>query len=242
MNEFHCGAWRFTFQPGLALLALAGIVAMVLLGNWQTRRAEQKIALQQRVTARAQAPVLSLPSTPVAAEGYEHSRVTVRGEFVLQHTVFVDNRVQRGLPGYDVVTPLRIRGGDMHVLVNRGWIGIGPTRERFPKIPAPTGELVLEGLAVIPPERVYELAGEAGTGPLVQHLVLSRIRERTGLNLQPVVLLQTNEFPDGLARVWKRPDMGVNTHRAYALQWYAMGLLILVLYITLNLRRGNGSG
>ena len=240
MSELRYGAWRFTVRPGLALFALAAIVVMILLGNWQTRRAEQKLALQQRVDALAQGPVSSLPSTPVAAAGYEHSRVMVRGEFSPQHTVFVDNRVLRGLPGYHVVTPFRIQGGDMHLLVNRGWVGVGPTRAQFPPIHTPAGELVLEGLAVVPPERVYELAGEIGTGPLVQHLVLARIQERTGLKLQPLVLEQTSETPDGLARVWDRPDSGVNTHRAYALQWYAMGVLVVILYFTLNLRRGHG--
>lgn len=237
MSEFRFRAWRFTFQPGLALLALAAIVAMILLGNWQTRRAEQKLALQQRVDALAQGPLLSLPSAPVAAGDYEHSRVTVRGVFVPQHTVYVDNRVLRGLPGYHVVTPFKIAGGDLHVLVNRGWVGIGATRAQFPQIPTPTGELVLEGLAVIPPGHVYELMQDLGTGPLAQHLVPARIAERTGLKLQPFVLQQTSDTPDGLARVWERPDLGVNTHRAYALQWYAMGVLIAVLYVTLNLRR-----
>jgi surfeit locus 1 family protein len=240
MIEIRCRAWRFTFRPGFALLALAATVAMVMLGNWQTRRAEQKLELQQRVDALAQGPALSLPSTPVAVPGYEHSRITVRGEFVPQYTVFVDNRVLRGVPGYHVVTPFKIRGGDMHVLVNRGWVGVGPTRERFPHIPTPGGEFVLEGLAVVPPERVYELARETGTGPLVQHIELARIRQRTGLRLQPLVLEQTSETPDGLARVWDRPDLGVNTHRAYALQWYAMGVVIVILYFSLNLKRGHG--
>jgi surfeit locus 1 family protein len=242
MTEIRYRDWRFTFRPGLALLALAAIVAMILLGSWQTRRAEQKLALQQRVDALAQGPLLSLPSAPVAAGDYEHSRVTARGEFAPQHTVYVDNRVLRGLPGYHVVTPLKISGGDMHVLVNRGWVGIGATRTQFPQISTPNGEVVLEGLAVIPPGHVYELMQDLGTGPLVQHLVPARIAERTGLKFQPIVLQQTSDAPDGLARVWDRPDLGVNTHRAYALQWYAMGVLILVMYFTLNLRRVDGTG
>jgi len=238
MTEFRIGAWRLNFRPGFALLALGATVAMVLLGNWQTRRAEQKLVLQQRVDERARGPALLLPPTRVAAPDYANSRIKARGEFLPQYTAFVDNRVLRGLPGYHVVTPLKIRGGDMHVLVNRGWIGVGPTRAQFPQIRTPTGELVVQGLAVIPPERVYELAEEAGTGPLWQHLVPARIAGRTGLKLQPIVLQQTSDALDGLARAWDRPDLGVNTHRAYALQWYVMGAVIVVLYFALSLRRG----
>ena len=232
--------WRLAFRPGPTLLAFIATVAMVLLGNWQTRRAEEKLAAQQRFDALASGPVLSLAAERVAAADYEHSRVAVRGEFLGAKTFFVDNRVLRGVPGYHVVTPLKIRGGDLCVLVNRGWIAAGPTRDRLPAVRTPAGEIVLEGLAVVPPPRVYELGRDAATGPLVEHLILSRIAERTGLALQPVVLLQTSESDDGLARAWERPDAGVDTHRAYALQWYALGVLSVVLFVSLNLERVRG--
>lgn len=240
MIELRWRTWRFTFRAGIALLALGGTIAMVLLGNWQTRRAEEKLARQMRVDALARRPALTLPATPVVGADYAYSRVTVRGEFLDKHTMFIDNRVLRGRPGYDVVTPFRIQRSNTCVLVNRGWVGIGPTREAFPQIRTPKGELVIEGLAVVPPERVYELGREADSGPLMQHLVLARIAERTGLKLQPIVLQQTSDTPDGLARVWDRPDLGVSTHRAYAFQWYAMAVVVVILYFALNLRHQVG--
>jgi surfeit locus 1 family protein len=242
MREVRFGNWHFTFRPVATAVAAAGIVVMVLLGNWQTRRAEQKLAVQNRLDALALGPVQSLPSRMVSAADYVYHRVSVRGEFAPLHTIFVDNRVFRGLPGYHVVTPLRIQGGDTYVLVNRGWVALGSSRARLPQVRTPAGELGLEGVAVVPPERVYELSTEAGAGPLVQHLVLARIAERTGLKLQPIVLQQTSDTADGLERAWERPDLGVNTNRAYALQWYAMGMLIVVFYFTLNLRRQHGPG
>ena len=237
MSEIHIRDWRFTFRPATAAVALAGVVAMVLLGNWQTRRAEQKLAVQEQLDARAQGPVQSLPSREIAASGYVHGRVSVRGEFAAQHTLFVDNRVLRGLAGFHVVTPLRVGHSDMHVLVNRGWVALGPTRAKLPQVRTPAGEVEIDGIAVIPPERIYELSAESGTGSVVQNLVLARAAERTGLKLQPIVIQQTNDTADGLERTWERPDAGVNTNRAYALQWYALGVLIVVLYFTLNLRR-----
>jgi len=240
VKEFRFGRLCLAFRPSLALLALAGMVTTVLLGNWQTRRAEEKLAVQRRLDTLAQGPVLGLTAAPVNAADYAHSRVSVRGEFVPKHTVFVDNRVLRGQPGYHVVTPLRIKGGDMHVLVNRGWIAVGATRMRLPQVPAPVGEQLLEGVAVVPPERVYELAADTGTSPLVQHLYPARIAERSGLRLQPIVLQQTSDATDCLVRIWARPDSGANTNRAYALQWYALAVLIAVLYVTLNLRRTHG--
>ena len=239
MSVLRCGTWQLTLRPAMLLLALAGAAAMVSLGNWQTRRADEKLALQQRIDALARGPVLSLSAGRVSAADYVNSRVAVRGEFAPRHTVLVDNRVLRGVPGYHVVTPLRIRGSDMYVLVDRGWITAGPTRDRLPEIRTPAGEVVVEGLAVVPPDRVYELAEESGSGPRVQHLVLARMAKRTGLELQPIVIQQTSDAPDGLMRAWERPDSGANTHRAYALQWYAMGVVVIAIYVGLNLKRGN---
>jgi surfeit locus 1 family protein len=59
--------------------------------------------------------------------------------------------------------------------------------------------------------------------------------------LQPVVVQQTGDVPDGLVRDWARPDTGADTHRAYALQWYVMSIAGLVLWIVLNLRKNRDS-
>jgi surfeit locus 1 family protein len=43
--------------------------------------------------------------------------------------VLLDYKIHRGRLGYYVVTPLRIEGSAMHVLVNRGWVAAGARRE-----------------------------------------------------------------------------------------------------------------
>jgi surfeit locus 1 family protein len=40
---------------------------------------------------------------------------------------------------------------------------------------------------------------------------------------------QTSDMQDGLARRWSRPASGVDTHRGYAFQWYALSALIALL-------------
>jgi surfeit locus 1 family protein len=224
------------FRPGLlvSLLALAGVVATVSLGNWQTRRAEEKLARQALLEARLQTP-LAMPAQPVAAADYEWARVTVRGEFEPRHTVLLDNKMLQGRVGYQVVTPLRIEGGKLHLLVNRGWIAAGPRRDVLPKIETPAGPQALEGITVLP-GRFVELAADAQAGNVWQNLTIERFRKWSGLELQPVVLEQMSDAKDGLARVWERPDLGVDKHRSYALQWYSFATLIVILYVALNFR------
>ena len=228
---------RFRVRPGWLVVAAAGCVLFVALGSWQSRRAEEKLAAQRRIDALAVAAPVLLPAMPVTASEYVGRRVTVRGEYVSRHSVFIDNRVYKGVAGYHVVTPFKIDGADLHVLVNRGWVAAGPRRDRLPEVPAAPGPQTIEGLAVVPGGRAYELAPDATPGPVRQHLAIERIGTDTGLRLQPLVVQLTSDAKDGLVRAWERPDAGVNTHRAYALQWYALAFLTAIVYLVLGFRR-----
>lgn len=237
MTEFRFGKWRFKFRLPMALAALVGIAIAISLGNWQTRRAEARLGIQKMLDDRASGPVLSIGQDLAVAADVQYARISVLGEFLPRHTVYLDNRIVKGAPGYQVVTPLRIVGGDMCILVNRGWVPLGRSRAELPPVPTPAGEVALTGVAFVPPARVYELASEQDPGPIVQHLNVDTMAKRTGLRLQPIVMQQTGGTADGLVREWVRPDAGADTNRAYALQWYALGLLIAILYLTLNMRR-----
>jgi surfeit locus 1 family protein len=218
------------------IAAAVGCALFLALGNWQSHRAEEKLAQQALLDARAAAAPVRLPAALVAASDYAGRRVIVRGEYAAKHTVLIDNRIHKGVAGYHVVTPLRIDGGELYVLVNRGWVAAGPRRDVLPKIVTPSGPESIEGVAVAPSGRAYELAPDATSGPVRQHLAIERIATETGLRLQPLVVQQTNDAADGLARAWERPDAGVNTHRAYALQWYALALLTVAVYVVLGFR------
>ena len=52
----------------------------------------------------------------------------------------------------------------------------------------------------------------------------------------PVVVLQDAPAP-GLIAIRERPDAGVAKHREYALTWFSLAALALVLWIALNIRR-----
>jgi len=226
------------FRPGwVPSLAAAAFIALTFaLGDWQTRRAEEKIEAGRRLDAAARGPVLALPSSLADAAAFERRRVSARGTFVARATFFLDNKILRGVAGYEVVTPLRPETGGVHVLVNRGWIAAGD-RSRLPSVPTPEGPQTIEGEAVVPTSRFLELAPEQDAGAVRENLVLAREEKRLGLQLQPFVIRQTSDARDGLAREWERPDTGVDRHRSYALQWYSFAALAAVLYVALGFKR-----
>jgi surfeit locus 1 family protein len=90
------------------------------------------------------------------------------------------------------------------------------------------------------------LSTQVAEGPIRQNLVFERYRQDTGLDLQPFVIQQSSTVndstvnttaDDGLVRAWSRPDLGRNTHLAYAFQWYALSLAILIYYLVTHVKR-----
>ncbi|OGA35524.1 MAG: hypothetical protein A3F75_11195 [Betaproteobacteria bacterium RIFCSPLOWO2_12_FULL_64_23] len=227
--------FRPAFLPGVA--ALAAIALTLSLGNWQSRRAEEKLALGRELDNAARQAVLALPPRPVDARDFEFRSISARGEYSVKHTILLDNKVLRGSAGYQVLTPLKIAGGDMYVLVNRGWVAAGLRRDSLPQIQTPAGIGTVEGIAIVPGSHIFELDAKTEEGVVWQNLVLARYAKWSGLDLQPVVLQQSSEAADGLVRAWARPDTGADTHRGYAFQWYALATAIFAFYVAFSFRR-----
>jgi len=228
--------FEFRPRPGMTLAAVAGIVLTLALGQWQVGRAQFKEGMQARYDAQLQQPAVKIGAPLLDREDILLRRVEVRGEFVPKWTVFVDNRIYKHQPGFYVATPLRIAGSQRYVLVNRGWVA-SPRDRSLPQIITPTGEQVVQGVAIAYSERFLELSTNVVEGSVWQNLVLERYRQASGLDLQPFVIQQESAQNDGLVREWSRPDLGRNTHRAYAFQWYALSLAIFIYYLVTHVKR-----
>src|SRR6186713_2387454 len=143
------------------LTTLVGMAVTARLGVWQLSRAAEKRALQSARDERAHlAPLAdaSLATTAAQAELQHYRPVRLRGTWRAQNTVYLDNRQMDGRPGFFVVTPLLLPGGDA-VLVQRGWAPRDMAdRTRVPAVPTPAGEVELVGLIAPPPARLFDFA------------------------------------------------------------------------------------
>lgn len=223
----------YSFRPrGWALAAtVVACAAFVALGNWQARRADEKRTL----AARVEAPPLEL-SEADAAVPIAGRRLVARGRFVAEQTVLLANRLRRGRPGYEVLSPLRLAGSERHVLVNRGWIAAAPGTPP-PDVRTPQGEVRLEGLALERLPQALEASAAPQAGRVRQNLDVAAFAKETGLRLASFVLEQHSPADDGLLREWRQPDFGVATHDSYAVQWYSLAVLAVALFVVLSFRR-----
>ncbi|MBI3431400.1 MAG: SURF1 family protein [Hydrogenophilales bacterium] len=240
--KLRVGAWQFA--PGVwpTLAALFFFVLTLWLGNWQSGRAETKRALQARYDVAMQEAPIHVGNTLLDRDSVLYRKLEVRGVFDPSHTILLDNRIYKSVAGYHVLTPLIIDGGPLAILVNRGWVGVGRSREQVPLPPTPRGRVQIEGMAVEPQSRYLELAHTAPQGRVWENLDFARYAATTRLTLQPVLLLQTSPQADGLQRDWPRPDTGVSMHVSYAIQWYSLATTLAVLWLVLNVKRHRGDG
>lgn len=217
------------------LAALLGAALTARLGAWQLDRAAQKIALQAAIDTEAVKPAID--NAALGGAGPLHRRVALRGTWLAERTVWLDNRPMDGHAGFFVVTPLLLAGRSEAILVQRGWAPRNQRdRQQLPPLVTPVGEVVVEGRLAASPSRLFEL-GEGSSGAIRQNLDPAAFAVESGLRLLPLTVVQTAPADDGLLRHWPAPDLGLQKHYGYAFQWFALCALIVGLYVWFQLVR-----
>lgn len=227
---------RFWLITILAVLASGGTLS---LGRWQLSRAAEKEHLQASIEARGQQPVLDGTTLlgSASSESLIHRNMVVRGQWLGDRTIFLDNRQMNAKPGFYVVTPLQIEGSRTAVLVQRGWVPRNfQDRTQVPRVETPAGLVEVRGRIVPPPAKLYEL-GEAQSGPIRQNLDLAQFSVETGLPLAKVSIQQLAGPSEGLLRDWPEVNAGVDKHYGYAFQWFGLSALIAILYVWFQIVR-----
>jgi len=232
---------RLSLRVQRLLILLATVLAIALtarLGLWQLDRAAEKKALHSAVLARGLQSTLGGPdlaaSANLAAEQL-HRTVRLRGHWLSEHTVFLENRSMNGRVGFFVVTPFQVAGRDELILVQRGW-GPRDARDRslLPQVLTPSGVVEVFGRLTSAPSRTYELSA-AEQGVIRQNLDVADLARRLGRTVLPLTVLQISEsgvaLDDGLLRDWPAQDVGLQKHYGYAFQWFALCALLLGLYV-----------
>jgi surfeit locus 1 family protein len=229
-------------RPGTRALIAWFIVAACCsaltarLGAWQLSRAHQKLDAAALVAERSGLPALAaaeLARDEPAARAQWERRITLRGQWVPDHTVFLANRTMEGQAGFFVVTPLRLPTGDA-VVVQRGWVPLERGDPwRAPALPPPpAGDVEVAGHVAPWPSHWIEL-GQQHAGAIRQNLDRAAFAGEAGSALRPLTVIEdatAANAGDGLGRRWTPPAVNVTVNYGYAAQWFAMSVGFLVLY------------
>jgi len=217
----------FPLKGGALRLLLSILLILVCLGmaRLQLWRAETRGERFEREQA-------ALVSTPISLSAQHRQReklldhaATARGRWLAEKTLLVDNKIYRSRPGYHVLTPLQLSGSATVVLVNRGWVVAPRLRSELPSVSSPTGEIEIAGVTRSFETRTFELQETQPQGAVWQHVREADYRRLSGLDVLPVVLLQTGADGDGLVRDWDTPENPATRHYGYAAMWLVFALM-----------------
>lgn len=226
----------------IGLFALVFVPLFLSLGFWQLQRAEEKRAINARWESQrleAPLPMTSLeqfqPLTPSTAASSElaYRPVSLRGQALPGRHFLLDNRMRDRRYGVEVITPVRLESGAV-VLVNRGWQAADPMRRSLPEVSELESGTDLTGYIYVPPGESYllgDIASDRAWPRLIQAAHVPALAEMLGEDVYPFVVRLDPDSAGALLADWPLVNTRPEKHTAYAVQWFAMAAVLLLLFI-----------
>lgn len=251
MAAFELRFSKFLFAPNIVPLFITIVVIPLLLslGFWQLDRADEKKVIDTEIkTAIAQQPINLNAETLKDITQSAYRKITVSGNYDANNQLLLDNRTHQGKPGYHVLSPFHFDGinAKQAVLINRGWIGYQGTRDAIPDIAIDNTKQNISGSIKMIGEAIV-LSGDKQQNSsnkltphnyhLIQSIQLEDLESQLGYKLLPIVIELGKNEKNGFTRDWQPYYGSVDKHNAYALQWFAMALVVLFLFIKLNIKK-----
>ena len=243
---------KWSFNPGLVptLATLLLFPLLLVLGFWQLDRADQKQALfddYMKTAALAPADINAITTQQDSDESILWRHGTLSGVYAGTRLLLLDNQVWSGTAGYHVYQPFQASGSGRWILVNRGWAPAGSYRNVVPDIAAAEGSYRLTGMITAFPSSPGIIPDEQAMRPETMTPGIDRIpvisqqvaEQILGHPVSSYVFRLDQASPSGLIREWPQPGSGKERHLGYAFQWFSLAGVLLVIYISLNLRRRN---
>ena len=224
------------------ILVFIAMAVMARLGIWQLDRLEVRRAFNTRVQTQLDQPTLVLEEAALDEdlENMEYRQVAVQGVYDHDAEVALRNQVWNNQAGVQILTPLKIKGSDRVVLVNRGWIpyedftsgewskyaepglvevnGMIRASEIKPDFGSRTDPIPISGEA---PLKAWHLANVGGISKQVPHELLP-------------IYIQQSPDPEWIDMPYRsQPDLELTegSHFGYAIQWFSFAGVLGIGYL-----------
>ncbi|HEY9033228.1 MAG TPA: SURF1 family protein [Pseudomonadales bacterium] len=230
---------RAHFNWKLALFVVLMLPVLLRLGFWQLQRADQKQQILDSINEQVRQPPVDL--LQLADGDYRNYRNVYAKATLLPQYALLDNQIHRGRFGYEVIQAARLADGRL-MWVSRGWQAGDPARRVLPAITTPVAEQTLSGYLYRPTEAV-----QLAENPLapqwpqrIQAIELEKLYKALDktAKIAPLFLLRLDpQSPAALTPHWQLVNVEPAKHSAYAMQWFGMALLLVVLFTIASLRR-----
>ncbi len=244
------GSYRFSFSIIPVVTVFLVFVGLIGLGVWQLARADEKRDIEasvrlveQKVPFKLNNAKHSEPKT-LLAEIYRSA--TALGRYDSKHQFLYDNRTHKGRPGYHVLSPFlmqttqSLQDKNIAVLVNRGWIPFDGRRDNIQDITVEESGTVLKGVIKNPSQSIVlsDVEKLSNVYPqTIQRINLDSMGEKLGYIFLPIVIELDKSTSNGFVREWQPFYGSISKHTAYAVQWFSMAAVLLILFLKLSFKK-----
>lgn len=193
--------------------------------------------------ARASGQPRSITGDIIDAKFWNHYPVIADGRYDSTFQILLDNRMHKGRPGFYVITPFKIEGSEVRILINRGWVPLGESREQLPLVEIPAGNITVKGRARLSYSDRYKLDMEpskiTGSINIWQTMDIAAFEKLVSYAVQPIIVeLDSGSDAGGFLRDWVlQAGSPASKNIGYAVQWFALAGLLVGLYLFLNIRK-----
>lgn len=224
---------RFSFWA--SFLTLAAFAILCALGTWQVVRLQEKTRILHDLDAAyatGALPVLSRDDlADFAAGAMAFARAGVAGRYDHDKEILIGPRPWQGQPGFHVVTPFMLDGGGA-LLINRGWVPLDKKDRATRSESINTGYMTVSGLLRRPEKINRFVPANDPQGGLWYSIDPPAVAGHFGVaDMAPLVLYAETEMPSAdmpvrAALQWRPP----NNHLQYALFWFSMAGILLIIF------------
>jgi surfeit locus 1 family protein len=225
------------FNPGKRITIFFVFFAFLFfsLGLWQIERGQAKTNLLDDFEKK----ILEKPSY-INQKSQKWDRVYVEGKWDSSNQILIDNVIRRGIAGYKVLTPLRMKETDQLILVDRGWIKQNTFRDQLPDIKLIQIDEVVSGILEIP-ELGLVLSDDLVSKEwpkISQTKNLGVIKNEYDENIFPMILLADPTLKNSLEYIKITPtNMTPIKHYGYSAQWFLMFIVLCFMYVWYGYKR-----
>lgn len=216
-------------------MTLIMIIVLLCLGSWQMRRLEWKEKLLAEIHEALSKEAVPLTDNPLSEDSPTSiSRVNVEGTLLKDKSMMLVPRMNEGERGAHLIVPLKQKDGKTY-LVDMGWVS-----EDFDPQSLPDDVSDLSGILKKPGEKGSMQPDNNLDEKTLFWYDLPSIESSLDLKKLEPFIIERDKKDLALPQNMPIPQDGfvsiTNNHFQYALTWYSLAIVLLVIY-SLYLRR-----
>lgn len=223
----------------LWLITLVVVPVTLGLGVWQVGRSDEKRQILADFDNRRNSEPVPFASVRGAdPDELAYLPVSITGRVDNEQLIFIANRPHQGERGYHLVSPMELASGLGTVLLDRGWVPAEDYSDELPEIAPVAAEQTVIAEIHVASDKDYIIGDNTlrqGWPRVAQSAEPEYFRQEFR-DLYPYLLRVRPGQALSKTANWVVANISPQQHMAYAVQWFAIAAVWLIIFVSLGLK------